>query len=99
MSEAGALLGVSEHRPQQRVNVDEGLGLDARQYLSPLHQVDQVRPGYRGQLLAMAMGELAQELSQRRWRVDLVEDPIVPTGTNLLQVIDAVRAGSHPRDD
>jgi hypothetical protein len=98
VSEAGALLGVPEHRPQQRVDVDEGLGLQAGQQVGPLRQIDQVCSGHRRQLHAVAMGELAQELAQSRRCVDLVEDPLHPTGADFLQIVDTVRAGGHPRD-
>jgi len=45
------------------------------------------------------MGELAQEDTQRGSRVDPAEDLLDPTGANNVEIIDAVRARGHPRDD
>ena len=45
------------------------------------------------------MSELAEELAQCGRRIHLVEYPLHPAGADLLQVVDAVRAGDHPRDD
>jgi site-specific DNA recombinase len=46
-----------------------------------------------------SIGELAQELAYRRAGVDLAEQPTHPTGADHVQLVDAVRAGSHPGDD
>lgn len=62
-----------EHRPQQRIDIPIRLLLDAGQQPGRPHEVDQVRSGNRGDLQAVAMGELAQELAQRGRRVHLVE--------------------------
>jgi hypothetical protein len=40
MSEAGALLAVPEHRPQQRINIDEHLLGPAGQQVSVRDEVD-----------------------------------------------------------
>jgi len=43
--------------------------------------------------------ELPQEDPQRRCRVDAAEHLLHPAGADHVQVIDAVRAGRHPRND
>jgi hypothetical protein len=97
--ETGALLGVPEHRAQQRIDVDEHLLGNAGQQPAATDQVDQVRPCYRSQLQGMAVGELPQKLTQRRRGVHLTEQPRHPTRPDHIQIVDAVRAGGHPGDD
>jgi site-specific DNA recombinase len=43
--------------------------------------------------------ELAQELTQRRGRVDTAEKTFHAAGADHVQVVDAVRTSGHPRDD
>ena len=52
---------------------------------------------HRRQLQRVAVGELAQELPQRRRRVDAGEQPLHPTGADHVQVVDAVRPGTPSR--
>jgi hypothetical protein len=66
---AGALLGVAEHRPEQRADIDISLLAHPRQQIGVLDQSHQVGRQHRRQLQGMAVGELAEELAQRRWRV------------------------------
>ncbi len=46
-----------------------------------------------------SIDELAQELAQRGRRVHAAEQPRHPTRTDQTQIVDAVRAGRHSRDD
>jgi hypothetical protein len=73
--EAGALLAVPVDRTQQQVDVHIRPGLDAGQQPGPLDQANQVRPRHRRQPQAVAVGELPQELVQRRAGVDPAEQP------------------------
>ena len=65
------------------------------QQLAAGDQADQVRPGDRRQLQRVPVGELPQELPQRRRRVHLAEQPRHPTGSHLVEIVDAVRPGGQ----
>ena len=96
---AGALLGVPEHRAQQRIDIDQRPLLQAGQQIAVLPEVDQVRAQHRPELHRMAVGELAQELPQRRGRIHAAEQAFHATGADRVQIVDAVRAARHPGDD
>jgi hypothetical protein len=99
VTERGALLGAPVHRTQQGVDVDEDAVVDAVQHRGLVGERDQVPAQHRRQLPGVAVGELAQEDSQRGSGVDPAEQLLHPTGPHEVQVVDAVRAGGHPRDD
>ena len=61
----GALLGLSVHRTQQRVDVDECAIGDAGQQRGPLGQCDQEAGAVPRQLPGVAVGEFAQKDPQR----------------------------------
>ena len=67
--ERGTLLVVPIDRAQQRVDVDEGPLLDAGQQRHARRQRHQMRAGYRGELVGVPEGELAQEDPQRGGRI------------------------------
>lgn len=75
---SSCLLGVLVDRPQQRVDVHIRLGLDALQQLSLVDQVQQMRPGGRGELTGVTVGELAEELSQRGGAYTSVKSRFIP---------------------
>jgi hypothetical protein len=78
MPERGTLFVVPIDRAQQRVDVDERALLDAGQQRHPRREPHQMRSTYRGELVGVSEGELAQEDPQCRGRIHLVEHPRVP---------------------
>ena len=62
----GALLGVSVHRAQQRINVKEDPLIGPGQQIDPPAKRHQMRPQYRLELTRMPEGELPQQGSDRR---------------------------------
>jgi len=89
---------VSVHRTQQRVDVDEDPLISPRQQIDPLAQRDQMLPQYRLELAGMTEGELAQQGSDRRWRIYRAEQCLHSAATERVDIIDTVRARTHPRD-
>ncbi len=79
VSETGALLLVTKHRTQQRVDVNKHLILSTRQQLGALHQPHQMSSQHRCQLEGVAVGELPQELPHRGRGTHLAEHPPHPT--------------------
>ncbi|BBY57216.1 hypothetical protein MSAR_03520 [Mycolicibacterium sarraceniae] len=94
----GALLGVSIHRVQQGVDVDEGPLIGPRQQWHPLTQSPQVFTQDRFELPCMTEGELPQQGSHRRGCIHIPEQGLHPTGTHNIEVVDTVRASAHPGD-
>ena len=68
------------------------------QQIDPLAQRDQMRPQHRLELAGMTEGELAQQGSDRRRRVHPAEQRLHPAATDHVDIIDTVRARTHPRD-
>ena len=52
-----------------------------------------------GELVSMPEGELAQEDPQRGGRIHLAEHPGCAAGAQHVDIIDALRAARHARDD
>jgi hypothetical protein len=71
----------------------------AGQQRHSLPEHHQVLSTYRGELVGVAEGELAQEASQYRGRSHLVEHPGCAAGIQHVAVIDAVCAAHHRGDD
>jgi hypothetical protein len=99
VAERGALLGFAVHRPKQGVDVDETAFVDAGQQRSLLRQRDQVPAQYRRKLAGVAVGELAQQDSQRGVGIHPAEELFHATGPDDIQIVDALRPGGHPGDD
>jgi len=58
-----------------------------------------MRTAYRGELVGMPEGKLAQENPQRRGRIHLVEHPGSAAGAQHIGIVDAIRAAHHAGDD
>jgi hypothetical protein len=96
--QAGALFGVTVDRAQQRIDVDEGADIGAGQQLDAITQSGQVVAQHRFQLAGVAETELPQQGSDRRGRVHAPEQGLHPTRAHDVEIVDAVRARAHSRD-
>ena len=72
--------------------------IGAGQQIDPPAQRDQVLAQHRLQLAGVTEGELPQQRSHRRGCVHPVEQRLHPAAAHHVDVIDAVRARTHPRD-
>jgi hypothetical protein len=61
-------------------------------------QSDQMVAQYGFELAAMPETELAQQGSDRRWRVHRIEQCLHPAASHEVDIIDTVGAGAHPSD-
>jgi hypothetical protein len=95
----GALFGVPVDRAQQRIDVDEHLLIGPGQQLDTPTQCHQVLAQHRLQLAGMAEGELSQQRSHSRRCVHTVEERRHSPRSQNVDVINAVRASAHPRDE
>ena len=95
----GALLGITVHFADRVVHIDErhrlGPGPQPRRESC---EAGQGPGGDRVELADVPEGEAAQECAQRRGRLHPCKDLGHPAVAQHVQVIDAVRAGQHPRD-
>jgi hypothetical protein len=99
VAEPGTLLLLPVDTTQHRVDVDETQRVGTLQQRGPPGQFHQhVTPGGL-QLPAVPVGELAQELAQRRGRVHRREQRAHAPIPGQVQIVDAVRAGDHARHD
>jgi soluble P-type ATPase len=73
VSVAGALFGVAVDQAQQRVDVEVDLLVAAGEQLDAVRQLGQMRPEHRFELASVPEGELTQQSSDRRRRVDVAE--------------------------
>jgi hypothetical protein len=77
----------------------KGALFDPGQQRRAFGQRDQMRTRYRGELVGVPEGELAQEDPQRRGRIHLVEHSRCAPGAQHVHIVDAICAADHPRDD
>lgn len=88
VSVGGALFGVSVDRAQQRIDVEEHLGIGSGQRIHPPAQAGEVFPQYRFQLAGMAEGELSQQCSLCRGRVGAAEEGLHSTRAHDVDIGD-----------